>query len=629
MNMDNQMQHHLFSEFPPVTTQDWEDKIRTDLKGADYEKKLIWKTDEGFNVKPYYRAEDLDGLGYLDALPDSAPYVRGVKKESNDWKVRQDIYTSHIGEASRMALDAISHGAGAIGFDATEVTTHKQMNQLLAGIDLDKTAIHFFTSRSYPLTLELFIYEVSHRGSGGAKIEGSMNFDPLSYVLLRGDFYKSWTHNVEEAEYLLNTVDKRLPNFKAITVNGHYFQDAGSSLVQELAFSLAAANEYLASLTAKGFSVDSLASRIMFSLGVGSNYFMEIAKLRVARLLWSQMIGHYHPGKPESLKATIHASTALWNKTVFDPYVNMLRTTTEGMSAALGNADSITVHPFDFVFRTPDAFSDRIARNQQLVLKEESYLDKIVDPGAGSYYIENLTHSIAVHAWDLFKKVEAKGGMIEAVKSGFIQEEVSISRNRKEADIAQRKLVLLGTNQYPNPLDHIPDRMHAAEKPAAEGADTYPRLPRYRVAASFEEVRLATETHVARGGKRPRVFLLTMGNLAMLRARAGFAANFFGCAGYDIQDNPGFATADEAIASAFEADAELVVFCSSDDEYATIVPDIAAALKKDKPEMKLIVAGYPKEIIASLTAAGIDDFIHVKSNLLETLRNYQRMLNIL
>ena len=626
--MEHIEQTKLFSEFPPNSTNSWEEKIKADLKGADYTKKLIWKTDEGFNVKPYYRAEDLQGLEYLNALPDAAPYVRGVRKQNNEWIIRQDFYTTDIVEVNALAKDVIKKGVGAVGLNATEISTHKQICELLEGIDLQTTGINFISSQSYPLTLELFIYEVGHRGDGVEKVQGSINFDPISYLLLHGDFYVNWVHNIEETEYLLTTVRKKLPNFKAITINGHYFQNSGATLVQELAFSLASANEYLAGLTGKGFSVDDVAPFMQLSLGIGSNYFMEIAKLRAARLLWTRMVEQYKPRNENSLRIFIHCTTSLWNKSIYDPYVNLLRTTTEGMSAAIGNADSITILPFDIPFKDPDEISRRISRNQQFVLKEESYLDKIIDPAAGSYYVENLTHSIAQHAWQLFKDVESRGGIIECIKSGFIQEEVERSRQQKEMDIAQRKTVILGTNQYPNLQETMADNIRNVREKSATAPSSYRKMTTFRGAQPFEEIRFATELFVKHGNKRPGVFLFTMGNLAMLRARAGFTTNFFGCAGYEIFDNQGFSTIDEGVAAAATSMAEIIVICSSDEEYGTIVPEIAHKIKETNSKTRILVAGYPKELIEQFKSAGVEDFIHLRSNLLETLRNSQRQLGI-
>ncbi len=626
--MDQNEQQKLFSEFPPVSTSAWEERIISDLKGGDYQKKLVWRTGEGFDVKPYYRAEDLAGLEYLNTLPGEFPYVRGHRTENNDWIVRQDFYTTEIGTINLLAREAISRGAGAVGMKTNEVTTHKQLSELLEGIDVNKTAVNFISAQSYPLTLEFLIYELNHRRIGGEKVRGSINFDPLSYLLLHGDYYISRPNDMEEAVYLLGIVRENLPEFKAITINGHYFQDAGSTLVQELAFSLASASEYLACMTDRGLPADDVAPYMQFSLGIGPNYFLEIAKLRAARLLWSRMVEQYQAKRKESYRLFIHCTTALWNKSIYDPYVNMLRTTTESMSAALGNADSVTTLPFDVPFKNSDEISRRIARNQQLVLKEESYLDKIVDPAAGSYYIENLTHSIAHHAWAVFKEIEARGGMTECITSGFIQDETERSRNQKMADMAQRKIIMLGTNQYPNLLETMLDSVQATTDEQAPAGTTFKKLTPFRVTAGFEEIRLATERFVEQGGRRPKVFLFTMGNLAMLRARAGFATNFFGCAGYDIIDNLGFSTVEEGVESALASRAEIIVICSSDEEYPLIVPDIAGRIKSAGGTLKVVVAGFPKDFIEAFKTSGVDDFIHVRTNLLETLRGFQRVLGI-
>jgi len=626
--MEKQERTGLFSEFPPVATREWEEKILTDLKGADYQKKLIWKTDEGFDVKPYYRAEDIAGLEHLSTLPGRSPYVRGLRKSGNGWRIREDISSTDIIVANLMARDAICKGADEVGLMANEVTTHDQLNRLLDGIDLQKTAVNFISAQSYPLVLEFLVYELTQRGIGGESLRGSLNFDPISYLLLHGEFYISPENDLEEAEYLLGIIRSKLPGFSLLNINGHYFQDSGSTLVQELAFSLASATEYFALLTGRGISIDDIAPYTRFSLAIGPNYFSEMAKLRAARLLWTNMVRHFGAKREESYRLFIHCSTAAWNKSVFDPYVNLLRTTTEGMSAALGNADSVSITPFDAAYKEPDEISRRIARNQQLVMKEEAYLDKIADPGAGAYYIENLTDQTARRAWDLFREIETRGGMLECIKSGFVQDEIAQTRDKKLADVAQRRMIMLGTNQYPNPAETMSEMVSSAAAVQEPVSSTFKQLRPFRVTAGFEEVRLAAERFVGKGGRRPSVFLLTMGNLAMLRARAGFAANFFGCAGYEIIDNPGFATTAEGVEAALSSGSQVVVICSSDEEYPAIVPDIARQIKNQEKKIILVVAGFPKDLVDTFRAAGVDEFIHVRSNLLETLTEFNRKLGI-
>ena len=303
----------------------------------------------------------------------------------------------------------------------------------------------------------------------------------------------------------------------------------------------------------------------------------------------------------------------------------MLRTTTETMSAAIAGADSISVAPFDIAFKEADDFSYRIARNQQLLLKEESYLDKIVDPAAGSYYIENLTDSIAQYAWQNFVAIEDKGGFAAAIREGFVQDEIAKTAQQRDMDIATRKTTIIGTNQYPNLTETMNAKIEKKECCCChcEKGTEIKTIEPYRGAEAFEHLRLATE----QSGKRPKVFLLTYGNLAMRRARSGFATNFFGVAGYEIVDNNGFATAEEGVKAALEQKADIVVLCSSDDEYAEIT-ETACNLLKGKVK-SIVLAGFPKDMVETYKGYGIDEFIHVKTNVLESLTSFQKLFGIL
>lgn len=316
-----------------------------------------------------------------------------------------------------------------------------------------------------------------------------------------------------------------------------------------------------------------------------------------------------------------HAITSEFNQTIFDAHVNLLRSQTEAMSAALAGVDSITVTPFDKPYKTPDAFSERIARNQQFLLKEESHLDKIVDPAGGSYYVETLTVSIAQEAWKLFLEVEEKGGFLANVNNGTVQAAINASSEKRHADVARRKEILLGTNQYPNFNEMAADKIETTgcSCGCAEHSETNEGgLSTKRQGSDFEELRLATE----RATNRPKVFMLTIGNLAMRLARSQFSSNFFGCAGYEIIDNLGFNTVEEGINAAMDKNADIVVICSSDDEYATLAPEAFKALNG---RAEFVVAGAPA-CTEELQAQGITNFIHVRSNVLETLQAFNAKL---
>ncbi len=608
----------LFTEFPPISTEQWESTIQKDLKGADYEKKLVWRTEEGFNVRPYYRAENLKDIDYLNTLPGEFPYTRGTKADNNLWDIVQEIEEADPAKANAIALDALKRGATCIAANASKLGDANALATLLQGIDLAKTGIQFNHVKNYIELVKLFLNYVDEKKYDRHAISGSINFDPLTYRLRHNKFYFSQKEDMMQAVELLNMVDK-MPNFKLINVNGIVLHNAGSTIVQELGYTLALANEYLSFCTDNGIKVNKAASRIQLTLSVGSNYFMEIAKLRAIRLLWSTMVDQYKPDCPCAYRIHINTVASTWNKTLYDPYVNMLRSTTEGMSAVIGGSDAISLQPFDVAFKESDEFSRRIARNVQVILKEEAFMDRVVDPAAGSYYIENLTNSLAEQAWKLFQEVEAGGGALKAIEDGSLQAAIEKSCQKRDMDIATRRYILLGTNQYPNIKENMADKIERTVKDENEGLKTY------RGAVAFEEIRLATEKYAEKNG-RPRVYLLKLGNLAMRQARAGFITNFFGCAGYEIVEPAGFVTVEEGIKAIAAEKVDLIVVCSSDEEYATLGVEAAKQCKAQFPNIPFLVAGNPTEAIEDLKAAGAEDFIHVRTNILESLKSYNQKL---
>ncbi|MBR1991646.1 MAG: methylmalonyl-CoA mutase small subunit [Bacteroidales bacterium] len=606
----------LFSEFDPIPTEKWEEVIQRDLKGADYERKLVWRTDEGFKVRPYYRAEDLKDIDYLNALPDEFPFTRGTKADNNAWEIVQNVKEKNAKKANEIALASINGGATTIAFNCKEIQNESDLATLLSGIDLTKVGVQFLHSKDYMTLIENFIKYLDNNKIDKSQVKGSTGFDAIAYCLREGKFYFSQDADMRKAVDLVKMTEN-MPKFKAVNVQGILMHNGGATIVQELGYVLGIANEYLAFATANGLTIDQIAGKMELTLSISSNYFMEIAKLRAIRLLWATMVSQYQPKNVESCKIRINSVASCWNKTIFDPYVNMLRTTTEGMSASLGGADSITLQPFDVAFKGDDDFSRRISRNVQIILKEESYFDKTVDPAAGSYYIENLTDSIAEHAWKLFQSVEAEGGITQMILDGKIKTAIEESCQKRNMDIATRKYILLGTNQFPNIKETMLEKIEVMPEEKRAGLQTY------RGAVAFEELRLETERYAAKNG-RPKVFLMKVGNLAMRQARSGFATNFFGCAGYEIIEPAGFDSIAEGIEAAKAVKADIIVVCSSDEEYATLGVEAAKAAKA--AGFIFIVAGNPTESIDALKAAGADDFIHVRTNVLECLKRYNEKL---
>lgn len=609
----------LFDQFPPVTTEEWRAKVETDLKGVPFEKKLVWRTNEGFNVNPMYRLEDIAGLKTTDSLPGQYPFIRGTHN-SNDWLTRQEIIAETPAKANEIARDVLTKGVTSLGFHVDE-PTKETINTLLEGIDITKTEINLncCPCKAAELAQALVSYIMEHNAQNSFR--GSIDFNPLRKALRHGadiDIEKITAN----AKTIIASV-KDVPGLRVLAVDSVMFNNSGAYIYQELGYALSWGAQWLTALTDAGLSAEEVADRIKFNMGVSSNYFMELVKFRAARMLWAQIVKQYNPASDNACKMVCHAETSKFNQTIYDAHVNLLRSQTEAMSAALAGVDSITVVPFDTPYKTPDEFSERIARNQQFLLKEESHLDKVVDPAGGSYYVETLTVSLAEQAWKTFLEIEDKGGFFKAVADGEIQKAVNESSAKRHSDMARRKEILLGTNQYPNFNEMAAEKIETTGCSCSCGhehaeANSEKALNTKRQASDFEALRLATE-HAA---NRPKVFMLTIGNLAMRLARAQFSSNFFGCAGYQIIDNIGFDTVADGVKAAFEKDADVIVLCSSDDEYATFAPE---AFKLIGDKAKFVVAGAPA-CTEELKAQGITNFIHVRSNVLETLQAFNAEL---
>ncbi len=612
----------LFEDFPPISTREWEEKIIKDLKGADYEKKLIWRTQEGFVIKPYYRSEDIINIPFKDSLPGEFPFIRGYKN-NNAWDVREDIENSNPEAANALAIKAIKNGATALGLNAKEISSTEDIAKLLKGIKPEKTAIHFIGADSYLKLADIFIKYIGIQGLDPEKIKGSFNFDPLGYFVLHGKFYANKEKDMDEGLQLYKLYAKKLPSFRLISVNAQLFHNAGGYMVQVIPYSLSLANEYLVYFTDNGIPVDDISSRMQFIYAISSNYFMEISKIRAVRVLWSGIVNQYQPKKKENSRMFIHACSSYWNKTLYDPYVNMLRNTTEAMSAIIGGVDSLNLLPFDSTYKTPDEFSRRNARNTQSMLKEESYLDKVKDPSAGSYYLESLTESLADSAWKKFQEVEEAGGFIEYFLSGKVKQEVEEIVAQRSKDLATRKQSILGTNQYPNTNEMMLEKITKDESGSFNG------LQQYRGSGIYEELRLQTEKHIQAGGYRPLVLLVPMGNLAMRRARATFTANFYAIAGYEIQESKPYVPENAAILmdEIKQKNPQIICFCSSDEEYIELLPALIKNIKING-HYHFIVAGNPRETLEGLKMAGVDDFIHLRTNALDFLKETQKQLGI-
>lgn len=611
----------LFTEFQAPTTQEWLDKIQVDLKGADFQKRLVWRTPEGFSVQPFYRREDVEKLQIPNALPAEFPFVRGNKKDDNTWYIRQEINAADAKVANAKALEIMDRGIDSLSFKIpASAISADFVEQLLDGVCCDCVELNFNTCKRHSVELaKLLVSYFEKKGYDKEKIVGSIDWDPIEKIVIKG---KNSEPILKLAATLVDVL-KGYPNFRCITVNSIALNNAGSYIVQELGYALAWGNEYLQQLVDACVEPTLAAQKIKFNMGISENYFMEIAKFRAGRLLWAQIVKQYAPKCDCACKMCVNAVTTSYNMTLFDAHVNLLRSQTETMSAALAGVHSIVVTPFDAPYEVPNDFSERIARNQQLLLKEECHFNTVVDPSAGSYYIEQLTTALANEAWKIFLKVEDEGGFLNAVKAGTVQDDINATNDKRHTLAAQRREFILGTNQFPNFTERSEGKLPLATTCSGCGHKEeapYKSVKTSRLSEGFEELRIATE----KAEKQPVAFMVTIGNLVWRQARAQFSCNFLAAAGYKVIDNLGFDTVEEGIDAALAAKADIVVLCSSDDEYS----DYAVPAHKYLDGRAIFVVAGAPACAETLKAEGIENFIHVKVNQLETLRMYNEKLGI-
>ena len=690
-------EENLFAEFKPSTYEEWKEESVKLLKGAPFDKKMYSKTPEGIVLKPIYNKEDVN---FEISLPGYDDYVRGVSAEGNKgspWKIDQQIYASTPREFNKLALDALNKGQTALeirldcpssrGVDADEseagrvgkcglsVSVKKDFDEALKGIETDCVEINISTA-----SRAAGVAAILYASQKGKKLSGGIRFDPIGILAERGKLDRKLECAFDEMFALASYNAKNMPSFGAIGVDAMPYSSAGASAVEELGAAMATAAAYLREMLARGMSIDETAPLVRFRLSLDSNFFMTIAKLRAARVLWAKIVEAFG-GSEESRKIRVNAKTSVYNKTVYDPYVNMLRTATEAFSGVIGGCDSMTVSPFDEIVRKPDEFSTRIARNQQIILQEECNLADVIDPAGGSYFVETLTKELAGKAWEFFVKIEAAGGIVKALESGMVQDAVAATAAGKKKLIDTRRSSVVGTNNYANLGEKLLEKPacecekifkeRAAEVSAAKsgakvdlgsakGAGAIEKLVEAacegagisalskslchcgsaetsvkpleirRAVEHFEALRKASADFKEKTGSGPKIFLATMGPLVQHKIRADFIRGFFQVGGFDVIYPNGFQTPEDAAKAFAESGAKYAVICSTDDTYPELVPPVAKAIKAAKAGSVVLLAGIPNpDFEQSYKDAGLDGSISIKSNNYETLKSMLETLGVL
>lgn len=618
----------LFDEFPSIETETWEKIIQNDLQGADYEKTLVWKTIENISVHPYYRKKDLPKTLYSIQRKDGHLSHEDKIENANNWYIREYINVKNAKNANKKAISTLMKGATSLYLDIADienliVSKPEIFHQLLYDLYPDSINLSFKTGSKSKYILKLLQTEINNKKLNKADIYGTLDFDPLGELTSTGNFYESLNKDLTLASDLLHFSLKNIPNYRILGVNGLFFTNCGANIVQELAFCLSIANEYLSLLMDRGHSINDIIHRIQFNFGISSNYFFEIAKLRAVRFLWRNIVAFYQ--NVDYIPMHIHSTTCQFNKSACDPHTNFLRLTTEAMSAVLGGTNSLTVEPYNASFQSVSDFSERISRNIQIVLKNEAYFNKVFDPAQGSYYIEYLTEAIAKEAWKLFKTIENKGGYIIAFMEGFIQKEIhEVSKIRKHK-LNTGQDILVGINKYNKTEENLKIDIRSRSSISQGRVNKKIKLGKplmvYGLADEFEQIRYRT----GKLNKPPVVYLLSFGNIAKSKTRASFSSDFFACGGFKIiNTNPSLNIKDQ-LKEAIQSKADIIVLCSSDEEYKKIGPTITDDIKK---KCVLVIAGNPKDDIESLKKIGINHFIHIQSNIVESLNTFLNELGI-
>lgn len=700
----------LKKDFPYTSFDEWKKVAEKDLKGQPFDKKLITKTYEGIDLQPIYTNEDIHNNPLLDNFPGFYNHVRGDKSQGNvenGWLVSQELpyfdpsdYNKALkfdltrglstvnfkpDTAALLSKDPDTAGLNEIGKGGTSVSTYEDIENCFKNVDLTKYPLIVNGGFSALPLFSLFISYFKKTGINLKKINASFLSDPFVSALASGITPFDIDNAFDEMYKITKWSVDNKTNIKTIGVCGYEYVNAGASSVQELGFAMASAIEYINQMIKRGLTIDEIAPRIHFTFGISTFYFMEVAKLRAARIIWSNIIDAYE-GKEESKEMFIHSKTSSYNQTQNDIYVNLLRATTEAFSAVVGGADSIYTSPFDETIGLPDEFSRRLARNTQIVLREESHLNSVIDPAGGSYYVETLTSDVASKSWEVIRSIDSKGGMFKAIIESIPQTEIENVFAGKQKDYSKRKNVLVGNNMYANvkeekvsprendikefelsrkeyikvfrvtgednvhnkvmnllqdissnPDDLVDKTIDAFTNGATIGevgkslqrkSSDYQLKPLKLKRASeiFEELRNVSFSYKDINGYLPKIFLASFGPLKQHKPRVDFARGFFEVGGFDVIYKKGFDTIEEAVSESVKSNAKIIVLCSTDDSYPEIVPAFVKEIKSKIKDVKIILAGYPKEQIEEHKKNGIDDFIYLGADVYEINK---MLLNIL
>lgn len=705
----------LLEEFTAPTKQEWREAAEKLLKGKPFDKIMKRMSPEGIELEPIFWKDVLDELPATETQPGFDGYLRGTTAagyNKEPWEIAQELPYGTPEEFNQAAREDLMRGQNALnlildiatlkGVDPDSANDYevgacgvslaclKDVKTAFKQIVPDAVSFHIRSGCAGLSVGAMFFAWLKEQDVELKSVKGSLGMDPVAVQAAAGALPVKLSELLDEQATLVRYCAENAPSIKAMSVSTLPYHQAGASSVDELGSALATGAYYIQEMVDRGISVDAAAQQIRFSFAIGPNFFMEIAKIRAARVLWAKVVAAFG-GSAEAQKISIHARTGLYNKTQKDPYVNMLRTTTEALSGVIAGVDSLCVGNFDEVSRLPDTFSRRISRNTQVILQEECELTGVVDPAGGSWAIEWLTNQVAEKSWSLFQEIDSKGGVINALKDGFIQDKVAATAAGMEKQLNSRRMSLVGTNVYPNvgetalepklpnykELKEVRSReiaaarieqseegdaavMNALGKILEADGDTLVEtliaavetgatlgeitktvrasvepepairpLKATRLAAKYEALRDASSAFEAKTGQRPLIFLVNLGALRRHKARADFTKAFFSAGGFEVISPEGFTDPAAAAQALGDSGAGIAVVCGTDDDYAEQFAGYAEAIKGSLPDTRLVLAGFPGDNKDTFRAAGMDDFIFVKSDNYAMNHDYLKGLGVL
>jgi methylmalonyl-CoA mutase len=660
----------LLSEFPEHTYDQWHAAAEALLKGAPFEKLLVTRTYEDITIQPIYRREDIANLEHRKHLPGSGSLVRGSHAPGflkAGWEVSQELKSATSAGLNTIIHEGLNGGQSELNIvfgcgqsdcskGGVALSDVDDTRTALAGVAIDSISTYWQTGSASLPVAALFVAAAESTGVPASKLRGGFENDPFGDLVLKGSLRQSLKVRFDHIASLTDYAAKHAPQLQTIAARGDIYHNAGATATQELGYVIATLVAYIEEMKSRGIAPATVIPHIRIRLAVGSDYFMEIAKIRAARWLWSKVAAAYGV---ENASVHIHASTSKWNKTTYDAHTNMLRVTAEAFAAVVAGVDSLHIGPYDEISGKSDEFSRRIARNIHTILREECGLDRVIDPAGGSTYIEWLTDQIAAKSWGIFQDIEKEGGMLAALESGSVQQAVESVCKARFQNIRRRKDKVIGSNMYPDlkgkkltvlspeckaaqaspgtagpaPVSLSADATMMEQAVAAakngasrvsiaiatgladsNGAPTVAALPQRRAAEEYEALRDASAAFAARTGTPPSILQLNIGPSRKYRLRADWTAAFFEAAGFSVDGARDFQTHDDAIAALAESKADIAVITSDDATYLESVAPLATAAKAARPGVTLLVAGAPGDNESAWRTAGVDDFVNVRSN---------------